>query len=394
MYRSARHNISEKRNVVRDMFEDADETYVNFVVSILNEQVNYGRERNTSKRKDHEEWIYHTARLVGKLNISKGATRLKTLYDNVDDPILKGEIVYAAGSTKNREILPWINRLLKRFNEDNRSGDTKGVEPNVEGVLKALNFYKDPSSFPEVFYAALPNYSRNIKEMAQQLRADISSTPAQLCTDLIRTLRADQEMIFEVMEYGFNSESSDEDRLETCLIALERALDRDANIDAHNVEVREKIKNYAVRHFAELKTEDKRATDIIERKWDADIKYKGQKAQDDIYTQLANIESLQIIATEEAAKILCRKIEYYNTRKQEGFETGYGEQEGGKLLIAIVTAMGEIGIDAEITVEDPNPDQSESTSSSLELRRIIRSEEYAKPVQTAAQEAFDKIMNK
>lgn len=394
MYKSARHNVSEKRNVVRDMFkEGVDERFTNFIIQILDEQVNYGRERNPNKRKDHEEWILYTARLVGRLKITKGAPRLKILYENVDNPIIKGEIVYAAGATKNREILPWINRLLKGFNEDNRSGDTKAVEPAVEGVLKALNFYRDPSSFPEVFYASLPNYSRKIKEMAQQLLKDITEEPAKLCTEIIRKERADQKMILEAMEYAFNSNSPDEDKLEACLVALERALDTDAALDAYNLEIREVIKNTAVKHFAELKTTDKRAVDLIEKKWNSDIKYKSKK-YDDVYTQLTNIEALQIIATEDAQKVLTRKIEYYNTRKQEGFETGYGEAEGGKIIVAIITAMGEIGIDAEITIIDPNPDQSASTSSALELQRILRSDEYGKPVQEAAKTALDKILNK
>ena len=63
-------NLIEKKEKLKEIYAVADDTYKTLVIDILDEQLNYGKERNKALVKDYEEWIYYSSMTAGKLKIS------------------------------------------------------------------------------------------------------------------------------------------------------------------------------------------------------------------------------------------------------------------------------------------------------------------------------------
>lgn len=337
MYRLA-VDMKEKRDKVKEINSVADESYKDLILEILDEQINHGRERNASIRRDFEEWIYYSTLTAGKIRIPEAAIKLKTLYPYIDNPIYKGTIALSMGMTKNKEILPWLNELLKDLNDKHRKGEMKGNEEIVFGTISALSEFNDPSSFRDVFYAAMPNYSEKIRTLGENLLLSITKDPASLAPAVINK-ENDFVLVNQMMDFVYNSESSSDGKIDTILLAIERVLGTTGERDEKNKELKTKIKNNGVKYLGELKAQKAGVVDMIQKKWDDDTLVKTMKTEDVLF-QITNIEALQKIGTLEACKAITGRLKYYNDKIKDGSLTGYGHKDGAKIVSALIRALG------------------------------------------------------
>lgn len=379
--------VKQKRDKIKEIEKIATEDFTDLILDILDEQVSYGDENRGFWKRDHEEWLYYTGKIVGRLKISEGAPKLKTLITFLDNSIYIGEMYHDIAKTGNKEMLPWLNSRLGYYNEQHYEGNIKGKEPIVNGLLNAIREFKDPSSFDVVFYAAIPNYAEPLRNLASQVAGEISNNdPANLCTAYIKK-EAKNRLRFEAMKYSFNSESAVEDRALSVITAFGRELDNFEEMDVFAKQTKDELEMLAVRYLGELKTTNPEAVTLLEQKWDRDAKVKDISAED-TNRMLDIIESLQKIATEQTSQVLTRKLAYFNYTIAEDFGTGYGEKEGVKILIAMIRALGAIGINSENIINDVS---KESTSTVFELEIVRLGGFYEKVIQEEAAAALEKL---
>lgn len=370
-------SMKDKRDKAKELYDIADESFKDITIYILREQDNYGIERSWFRRKDYEEWIMYTARTAAKLGIEEAAPYIMTLYDRLETSLYKGVLLESIGQTKNEIVVPWLNEIFRVINNSNREGKTRPEDEEIMlfGLLKSIRVFNDSSSFPHLFYARSNNYSSKIQDLADDIIAEVSSTPALLCKEVVIS-DPDLRVKFNALKYGFDSESSDEDKVAVCISAINQALGNVTGDDGVNKLLVSDILNTSVNYIGELASADPEAAKAIERKWNNDLLIKNPTLND-TNEQIYNIEALQEMKSEESARVLYEKFKYYNDMKKLGAKVGYGEQEGFRVLKAIIRAIGETGIQNEDIL--------------VELLRTSNAGEYGDIVQEEAMNAYNKL---
>lgn len=383
LYRQAR-SIKQKRDKVKEMSEIATNEFQSLIMDILEEQISYGAEKVFYRKKDHEEWIYYTSVIVGNLKLKDGAVKLSKLIDHVENPVMKGEMFYTIAKTDNKNLLPWLNQKLKEYNLEHELGRIGNREPVVYGLLKALDLFKNRSSFKIIFYAAIPNYSEPTRNLASKTLKAITTDPALFCKDILREYK-NKMVRLEALKYAYYSDSSNEDKAEVAISALFTELGTLAEDNNYERNLKKDIENLAIQYIGELKTQNNEAVVAIEQKWDRDKKIKDIQA-DDTVKMLKMIDALRMIGSDGAVTVLTKKLAYFNFKAAEDFGTGYGEKEGIKILLAIIKSLGNIGKNVEKIVFN-----QEETSTYFELEKARYGGFYEKVIVQEAKIAVEKL---
>ena len=377
MYKSA-IRMKEKRNLVKEMYKNIKDDYAQIISNIIDEQYNYGVEKDKNSFKDYEEWIYYTAMCAGTLKLSGKVEKLKAMYSYVKTPIYMGTIAHVLALTGAKdEVLPWLNEHLREMNTMVRkgSGSIGYKEEIVEGILLGMKEFKDPTSFEHVFFATVPNYSERIRKIAREILAEITDNPAPLIATFINA-ESDFSLVRELLAYAHKSSSSTEDKEKLYLSVLDHCLGQLVENNPENMAFKPKVEQDAVFYLGEIQAKDSLAVKLIAEKWKVDNSDKRGVAED-TNVKLTNIDALRKIGSPEAAKVLLENLNIYYTAGIQGFGTGYGTKEGNKIFIAVIRALGEIGGDNEDII--------------IALELIRKSDVFGAPVIREAKDALEKL---
>jgi hypothetical protein len=359
--------LKDKGLKVADMAEAATPEFEPLVISILQEQLDYVVLNKPQDKKEFDVWVYNTVQIAAKLKLTNTATYLQKLYEKTQNPRLRGECALAIGKTDAKNLIPWMNQELVILNELHRTGQLKGKEENAEGVIRALGLLKDPSSFGVLFYSSRPHYPEKIRKLALESLKTVADKPSLLVSDYIKNEK-NIALILDALKYSNESASPDADKITAAKTALGTALDYLANTSDKEWEnFRRDTKNLAVQSLGNLKAQDPEVITLIERKWDQDMK--------DTQNNLISIEALEKIATENAALLLVKKVTWLNKMTNEGGGTGITKDEGEKIMLALIKALGTIG---NRVAED-------------ELVKLTTSNQYGRTITEEAKKSLNKL---
>lgn len=361
--------IKEKRDKVIKMAEVANAEFNNLVFDILQEEVEYALEQDVQEKKYFDEWVINTVNLATKLKVPNIASQLKALYQKIDTPRLKGDLMVSMGKTLDKSLLDFINNELRVFNELQKAGGIKGKEDIVDGVVKALDSFKDSSSFSYLFYASLYNYSEKTRKLAKSALDKITDNPASYCDEIIIN-ETDMNVVFEALKFSYSSKSPDVEKINSARFALQIGLDTMVSSEKNTARViQDEIRDEATLYLGNLKAKDKDIITLIDKKWRMD---KGANSN------LVSIEALQKISTTDSAKLLSDRLGELNAKVKDGSGTGFGKDEGEKITLAIIRALGAI---ADPVATD-------------ELLKVKNSTQYANTIKQEAVKALEKINKK
>ncbi|MCH5149406.1 MAG: hypothetical protein J1G30_01955 [Spirochaetales bacterium] len=377
MYSMAR-KMKEKRDLVKEMYKNIKEDYAPIISDIIDEQYNYGVERDKNSFKDYEEWIYYTAMSAGALKLSDKAEKLKTIYSYLKTPIYIGTVAHVLALTGAKdEVLPWLNEHLREMNLMVKKGTGKIAyrEEIAEGLLLGAKEFKDPTSFEPVFFATIPNYSEKVRKIANEVLKEITDDPVPLISTFINR-EDDFVIVRNLLTYAYKSSSSDDEKEKLYVSVLNRCLGQLVEKNHENITNKPKVEQDAVFYLGEIKAKSPEAAKAIGEKWRADNADKRGIAED-TNIKLINIDALRKMGTKEASDVLLENLTYIYTMGKEGFGTGYGTKEGNRIFIAVIRALGDMG------------NSDENITMALEL--IRSSYEFGTPVTREAEKALEKL---
>ncbi len=360
--------LKEKYQMTKDIYNSAVNGFENIIEQILIEQAGYSIETKTPEEKRiYDEWVFYSVSTVDKINAKVGSEEMKKIFYKINNFRYKGKIIYTIGKIGNKDYLPWMNEQLKIINLKQRKGQYKDdMGELLFNILKALEFYNDPSSFADIFYVTFPNYKDNIRTFAQIILKKITNNPAPFCTEIIK--KENYQIIKnEALLYSVNSGSPEDAKIITCVTALLDALTVPAQKDEIGIQLI--IKDNATYYLGEFKVNDPEVIAMISKKWSFD---EGTNSN------LITIEALRKIGSEDSGKILGDKLMLYIEKKREGEKTGYLESEGIKIVVAIIRAIGDIPGNAGLD----------------KLYLIKYGAQYENILKIEAQKAIDKKMGK
>lgn len=377
MYANAR-KMKEKRNLVKEMYKNIKEDYAPIISNIIDEQYNYGIERDKNSFKDYEEWIYYTAMSAGVLKLSDKVEKLKAIYLYLKTPIYMGTVAHVLALTGAKdEVLPWLNEHLYEMNIMTRkgSGNISYKEEIVEGLLLGTKEFKDPTSFEPVFFATISNYSERVRKIANEVLTEITDDPVPLIGSFINR-EADFAVVKNLLTYAHKSSSTDDEKEKLYISVLDRCLGQLVEKSPENIAYKPKVEQDVIFYLGEIKAKSPKAIKLISEKWKADNVDKRGIAED-TNIKLINIEALRKIGTKEASDVLLENLNIYYTKAKEGFGTGYGTKEGNRIFIALIRALGDMGNSNENII--------------MALESIRTSEEFGTPVIREAEKALEKL---
>jgi hypothetical protein len=365
LYKQA-NTMKSKKELFDKIKNVANKDFDDFLLTVLQDQIDEALPRAVQDRKYFEDWVYTTITIEETIKNPKSGPLLKLLYEKITTVRYKGEILFAIGAVGNRDLIPFLNDELRKFNDLQRNAKTTGKDEAVEGCIKAMMFFKDPSSFYQLFIAAQPYYPEKLRVLAADALKRISDTPSKLCDPLIEKSN-DYAIATEALKYSLASNSPKEDKIDSCLKAFVVGLDDLIDPSPKMVEMQRNLRNIAIYNLGELKALNSDAIAVIDRKWKFD--------KETTINNLTTIEALQKIATKDAANVLISRLAYFNTKSMEGGGTGFTKDEGEKIMLAIIGALGIIGD----KVAEP------------ELVRTTTQGTYGNTITTEAQKALGKL---
>jgi len=323
-------SIAEKKQKMDQIFNVANQDFEGFVKDVLIEQIDYPVPKEVKEKKIYNELIFKTIQLAEKLKITGASGSIKTLYYKIDELNYRGEILYILGKLGDKSILPWLISEMGIANDLHRNGKSAGKYDIVDGAIKGLSFFKDPSSFDVLFYAAVPNYSDKIRKVALETINSITSEPAKLCASYIKK-ENDFTLILEALRFANKSASKNEDKISASKAALEMTFDAATTPSDLVLETKKTVQNESVSYLGELKASDDEIVKLILRKWESDKL---------INSNIISIEALQKIGTQTAIDAIRSKLAFFNLKVKEGAGTGFSKDEGVKFTIALIRALG------------------------------------------------------
>ena len=357
------NSLQEKQDVLKQIDKVATDEYINFIMEIVVDQSNYNY--GFLEIKDYENWVLATADIVKKLKIKDAAPYMEKIYNKCKTAVVKGEILLTIAYTGDKSYIKWLNNLLYDINNLHRANKFKNQEEIIQGIVIGLGIFGDESSFENLLYVAMPYFSDKTQELAKQAIEKITDNPALLCNEIILN-NPDYDTKIDALTVALESNSPEEDKIYTSKITLKKM--NGTLVEFNLKEKRKALLNKSVYYLGEKRVKDKEVVDMIEEKWDN---------EDDFYSILTNIEALEKIATEDAAKVLNKKLAYWNKRKKEGSKDGFVVTEGIKVMIALIKALGKIKYNGSLEV----------------LYDTIWTEGYGEPIKKEAQNSINLIMN-
>lgn len=362
-------SVKDRRDRISQISDTANSDFAPLIYNILQEQLEYVLSNDVQEKKYYDEWVSIAVGIASRLKIEKVSDMFRSLYQKVQTPRIKGDVMVALGKTGDISQVDFINNELRVFNELQKSGGIKGKEDIVDGTIKALEYLKDTSSFSYLFYASLPGYAEKTRKLAKEALEKITDNASEYCNEIIRT-DTDMNVVYEALKFSYNSKSGDKDKILSARFALIVGLDVYVSSDKNLAQfTKDDIRDESVKYLGNLKASDKEIVSLIEKKWRLD-----KTSNSNIIT----IEALQKIATTDSAKVLSDKLGEFNQKVKEGGGTGFGKEEGERITIAIIRALGEI--------KDPIGNE--------ELLKIKTSSQYGNTVKNEAIKALDMIAKK
>ncbi len=361
--------IKDKKEKILQITETANEDFAPLIFNILQEQVEFVPVNDAQEKKYYDEWVMNTVTIATRINVKNVSSMLKTLYQKVITPRYKGDIMVAMGKTQDKEIVDFINNELRVFNDLQKAGNIKGKEDIVDGVIRSLELLKEPSSFNYLFYAALPGYAEKTRNLAKSALNKITESPSSYCDEIIMN-DPDMSIVLDALKFSYDSKSDAADKINSARFALQIGLDTFVSSEKNKAFItKDDIRDESVKYLGDLKATDKDIVTLIAKKW---------KMDKTTNSSLITIEALQKIATPESAKVLSDKLAEFNIKTREGAGTGFGKEEGERITLAIIKALGEIG--EQVAVE--------------ELLKVKNSSRYGETIKKEAVKSLEKINKK
>jgi hypothetical protein len=323
------NNIEDKLAISKKLLENPSKDMENLVVGILNDQAVYSVPNNKDQAL-YNEWVYITVLLVMNADIKNGAIQLKKIFDKVTDFAYKSEILLVIGKIGNKDLLPWLNNLLYIANNSNREGRKDFPDGYIYNLVDSIGYFNDTSSFKYLFYVANPGYATKIRKRAQEILSKMTNDPAPLCAEYMKD-ESNQTMILNALYYAINSNSPNENKILACKTALSLSMTTSSSDTQQSIQ--NEIRNEAAVNLGNYKAGGKDVVDLLVKKWSFDR---------DINSRLTTIQALQNINSEDSCRALVDFLNFFIDKTNRGAKLGFTEQEGNKLFVALIRAIGSI----------------------------------------------------
>ena len=323
--------IDQQYAIMQNIVAMDDPALVELLDSALAEQISSLENQMTrTEREKKDQLMRMIVNELSSLRAEESAGTIFTLFNAVDNHILKADCLIALGQIRAVELVPQISTILRNLNF-NTSDDVTVAEIIAYAAIVSLERMRDVRGFEQVFYSSLGWYSRRVTDKAKAVLTVISDDPTEPILDIIGG-DSDYESKLIALEIEKQSSASSENKNKVAVFSLEEGLRYSPNdkmeadrlaklrLASINILITNKYKNAEV--VSDLITHFDRATDINDK--------------------LITIQALGVNGTNEAVSWLNDELSNYNSRQLSGLSANQTELIYIRQLISSLALSGNV----------------------------------------------------
>lgn len=327
--------IDQQYAIMQNMVAMDDPELIEVLDSALADQIaSLEDQMNRTERARKDELMRMIVNELSSLKAEESAGTIFTLYNAVDNHILKADCLVALGQIRAVDLVPQISTILRNLNF-NTSDKPQEAEILAYAAVVSLERMRDVRGFEQVFYASEGWYTRRVKERAAQALKVISDDPTEPIMKILGGPDSNYKSKLTALQVEADSAAPGDNKSKTAVLALQEGLRYSPNdkteadqlskirLSAMNVLIANQYKNPAV--VTDLAGAYDRATDINEK--------------------ILAIQAAGVNGTDEAVAWMTKELAEYNTRQLSGIAANQTE------LIYIRQFISSLGLSGNINAK-------------------------------------------
>lgn len=267
---------------------------------------------------------------LSALRAEESAATIFTLFNAVDDHILKADCLVALGQIRAIDFVPQISTVLRNLNF-NTSAEPSVAEILAFASIVSLERMRDLGGFEQVFYASLGWYSRRITDKASAVLSVISEDPTE---PILKIIGGDSGYDTKLIALNVANDSgaSQENKNKVAVLSLNEGLRYSPN-DKMEADKLAKLRQSAI---TLLINNQYREAGVVKNL------ASSYGRSDDINDKLIAIQALGVNGTDEAVLWLSDKLANFNNRQLSGLSANQTELIYIRQLISSLALSGNV----------------------------------------------------
>jgi hypothetical protein len=330
MYNRA-YTIDQQIAIMQNIVAMDDPALFEVLVSAVGGQLStLENQMNRTERDTKNQLMRMIVNELSSLRAEESAGTIFTLFNAVDDHLLKADCLVALGQIRAVDLVPQISNVLRNLNF-NTSDDTQAAEIIAYGAVVSLERMRDVRGFEQVFYASLGWYSRRVKEKASAVLKVISDDPSEPIMEILGG-NSDYKSKTIALNVEKDSNAPVENKNKVAILALEEGLQYSP------------IDKTEARELSELRIGAIKILVLNQNKDSAIVEDLAQSfsRETDINNKLIVIQAFGANGTDEAVAWMSSMLSNFNSRQLSGLSANQTELIYIRQLISSLSLSGNV----------------------------------------------------
>ncbi len=330
MYNRA-YTLDQQYAIMENIVAMDDPSMIEVLDAALADQISSLEDQmDRSERNKKNQLMRLIVNELSALRAEESAATIFTLFNAVDNHILKADCLVALGQIRAVDFVPQVSTVLRNLNF-NTSDEPAVAEILAFASIVSLERMRDIRGFEQVFYASLGWYSRRITDKASAVLSVISEDPTEPILKIIGGDSAyDTKLI--ALNVADDSGASQENKNKIAVLSLEEGLRYSPN-DKMEADKLAKLRQSAIILLINNQYRDSGVVKNLAASYDR---------TDDINDKLNAIQALGVNGTDEAVLWLSDKLANFNSRQLSGLSANQTELIYIRQLISSLALSGNV----------------------------------------------------
>ncbi|MBN2655854.1 MAG: hypothetical protein JXR86_02235 [Spirochaetales bacterium] len=327
--------IDQQYAIMQNIVAMDDPSLIEVLDEALAEQIaSLEDQMNRTERAKKDELMRMIVNELSSLKAEESAGTIFTLYNNVDNHILKADCLVALGQIRAVDLVPQISTILRNLNF-NTDSEQQVAEILAYAAVVSLERMRDLRGFEQVFYASQGWYSRRVRDKADEALKTISDDPTEPILSILSGPDSSYKTKLVALEVEKNSSAPVENKSRIAVVALNEGLRYSPN-DKTEADQLAKLRQTAMLILIENQNKDEAVVEDLSKAYDR---------AGDINERLISIQALGVNGSDAAVAWLSNKLSDYNSRQLSGIAANQTE------LIYIRQMISSLGLSGNVNAK-------------------------------------------
>jgi len=327
--------VDQQYAIMQNIVTMDDPSLIEVLDEALAEQIaSLEDQMSRTERDKKDELMRMIVNELSSLKAEESAGTIFTLYNSVENHILKADCLVALGQIRAVDLVPQISIILRNLNL-HASSDQQVAEILAYASIVSLERMRDIGGFEQVFHASQGWYSRRIKDRAAQALLVISDDPTEPILDILTGPDSSFKVKLTALEVENASSAPVDNKNRTAVLALNEGLRYSPN-NKMEADQLAKLRQAAMVILINNSYKDPAVAEDLALAYDR---------AEDINEKLIVIQTMGVNGSDETVGWLSGKLSDFNSRQLSGIAADQTE------LIYIRQMISSLGLSGNVNAK-------------------------------------------